>query len=283
MAIGAAAGPGRFEINKRAVAGTGTVQSGDEIRTAAAPSTVRLSSGTRLELAPRSAVSVYEGRAALVAGSAELRPGRGFELEASALRISAESPAATKAVVRQLEGGKVLVATSGGSYRVKNASGMLIARVLPGQPLLFAPGGEQEKNLILHGKLEAEGGNFFLTDETAAVRFQLRGQDLARFQGKRVQVHGKPGTGANTVEVTSISQTDDKKKAAAAAGAGGAAGAAGAAGTAGAAGAAGAAAGISGAVVAGVGVAAATAVGVAVKAASGDGDAPVFTPQTISQ
>lgn len=309
-AIGTAAGRGNFELNKKTVAGNGTVRAGDQIATAGGGSTLRLEDGTRVDLSPRSAGEVHRDRLILASGTAAVRPQTGFGVEAASLTIRPEagnSSLTSRATVTYLDGNRVQVSADGGNYQVKNRQGVLVARVMPGRALVLAPQAGVNSRMILSGVLETSRGRFFLTDQTAAVKFQLSGADLDRFSGKQVSVTGSLMEGvagtdgaAQVVAVHLVElamQIEGAAAAASSSGAGGAgagagAGAAGAgaggaagAGAAGA-GAAGAGAGAAGAaagglagmstgVLAGVGVAAAAATGIAVKQVVADDDSSI--------
>ena len=303
-AIGTAAGHGNFEVNQRLVAGTGTLRAGDHIVTDASGSTLRLDGGVRVDLSPRSAGSIFGDRLVLSAGAAVVRAQGAFGVEARGLTIQPEpgsSATVAAATVSYVDGRRVQVSATGGNYRVKNAQGVLVARVIPGRALLLAPQAGVNSRMVLSGVIEASQGRYFLTDQTASVKFQLSGASLDRYAGKRVSVTGNLMEGvagtdgaAHVVAVQLVELAMQLEGAAAVAGSGagagaGAAGAGAGAGAAGAgAGAAGAGAGAAGAgaagaaagglagvgtgVLAGVGVAAAAGTGLAIHQAVAGGD-----------
>jgi hypothetical protein len=145
---------------------------------------------------------------------------------------------------------QVKVVALAGNGEVRNQRGMLVAHVRSGTALqIQAVGGNKA---VLTGLLTQKDGKYILTDETSNVTVELRGSNLKKLVGKKVQVNGSvvadatPAAGASQV-VTVASATALAAGAAAgtAAGAAGGAAAGGAATGAGAAAAgAGAAAGI---------------------------------------
>jgi len=246
------------------VAGSGTVYAGDRIETSGAPSTIRLSAGPRVDLAPGSAASVHADRLVLASGAAVVRPSGAFRVDANDLQILPEAPDATvgRASVAYVGAGRVQISAEGASYQVKSAEGVLLARVAPGRQLVFAPKSNNSSAMMqINGKIESSGGDYYLTDSAASVRFKLVGQGLDKYVGKKVAVTGNRLTGGgDRVAVTKVEEDDDDRAAGAivggAAGAGAGAGAAGAGAAAGAAGAVGAS---TTAIVAGVGIAAGAA------------------------
>jgi hypothetical protein len=280
-ALGTAEGQGTFEVNRKVVSGTGSIAPGDEIVTRGNGSTVRLGPGGRGDLAPQSIAVVHEGRLELRGGTVSAQ---GLGIEAGKLTIVPEAGASRATV--QILNGRVNVNAHSGRVQVKNAEGVLLAQVLPGKPLAFAPAAGRRSGLLLHGTMEASRGNHFLTDETASVKFQLSGLGLDRYSGRRVTLTGHMldgvraldgASGVVAVELVQLAAYQPPAAGAAGAGSSGSAGAGGAAGAAGgtasggaAAGAgAGAGAGAAGAGAAGAGAAGAGAAGAGAAAAAG--------------
>jgi hypothetical protein len=124
--------------------------------------------------------------------------------------------------------GHVEVAALSGAVEVKNETGVLLARVLPGQALAFtiqASGAAAPERLT--GVLRVINGHYFLTDRTAGVQVELVGSDLGKMVGKTVEVSGTLDTSAtaaqsaaHVVNVITIRVVAQASKAAAAAGTG---------------------------------------------------------------
>jgi hypothetical protein len=182
----------------------------------------------------------------LVALGLTIQPERG----ASAGRVFVEN------------GRRVRVAAASGSLRVLNASGQLVANMAPGAAMAFEP--QQASNMTrVTGTIQKKGEHYLLTDEITKVTVELRGAEIAKYVGKRVEVTGTmdpgatPVSDASQVVLAKEIHTNGKPVAAAAATGGAAGAAAGAAGAT-----AGAATGIAVSTVAIVGgVAAAATVG----------------------
>ena len=185
--IGAARSEGTFYIDGAAVPGVATVFDGAAVRTTLASSEVLLKTGERVTLAPNSSAKLYHDRFVLESGLAELRRASTYRVEAAGLRIdSAES--GTRLRVASAGVKSVKVAVAAGSAEVRNAGGLLVARVLPGVVLQLQPA--PASSATLTGTVTTNGKRFFLIDETTKVKVELRGDMLAGMVGKRVTVTG---------------------------------------------------------------------------------------------
>lgn len=190
--IGTAQSAGAFHIDNAAVPGSGTVLDGTDIRTGGTASEVRLTGGARLTIAAASGATVYRDRALLEGGAVSLRSAPGYRVEARSLRVTAVEAEAHIDVA--MDGrGSVSVAARAGSADVRNAAGVLIARVLPGEGIAFDPAPPGVVQLA--GVLNRRGPVFLLTDDVTHVVAQLRGANLAALVGKHVSVTGTPGSG----------------------------------------------------------------------------------------
>ncbi|MGA3098089.1 MAG: hypothetical protein ABSF25_16665 [Bryobacteraceae bacterium] len=185
--IGAARSEGTFYVDGASVPGAATVFDGVAVRTTSASSEVMLKTGERVTLAPNSSARLYHDRFVLQSGLAELRQASTYRVEAAGLRIdSAES--GTRLRVASADGKLVKVAVAAGSAEVRNAGGLLVARVLPGVLLQLQPA--PASSTTLTGIVTTDGDRFFLTDETTKVKVELRGDKLGGMVGKRVTVVG---------------------------------------------------------------------------------------------
>jgi hypothetical protein len=185
--IGAARSEGTFYIDGASVPGAATVFDGAAVRTTSASSEVMLKTGERVTLAPNSSARLYRDRFVLESGLAELRQASTYRVEAAGLRIdSAES--GTRLRVASADGKLVKVAVAAGSAEVRNAGGLLVARVLPGVVLQLQP--SPASSTTLTGILTKDGNRFFLTDETTKVKVELRGGKIGGMVGERVTVVG---------------------------------------------------------------------------------------------
>ena len=221
--IGAARSGGAFFVDNASVPGAATLFEGAVVRTAAASSDVMLKTGERVTLAPNSSARLYHDRFVLESGLVELRQASTYRVEAAGLRIdSAES--GTRLRVASADGKLIRVAVAAGSAEVRNAGGLLVARVLPGVVLQLQSAPAASTHLT--GIVETQGGRFFLTDETTKVKVELRGGNLKSLAGKRVQVVGSAVNNgaplaAGASQAVAVSQVSVIGAAAAGAGGGG--------------------------------------------------------------
>lgn len=259
--IGTIKSPGEFRVDGITIHGNSTIFDGNVIETEMSRSVIELT-GAQITLSRQSRVKVYRDRVVLENGGGLVRNAGKHTIEAATLRIV---PISNDSVVQIDMSGPTHIAVSSqsGSADVRNSGGVLVASLRTGMALAFDPQAGAAAAATVSGLLHVVGSTFFVTDTTANITFELRG-DLAKYANKNVRVTGSIMGGAvaaagasQVIHVTSIDVVSGGKKAAA----GGAAGAAGTAGTAGTAGAAagGLSAGATAAIVAGVGVAGAVA------------------------
>jgi hypothetical protein len=232
LGLGAAAPPvigtvtagGAFRLNGDTVMSNGTLTEGAVIETARGKLSVRLSGGARLSLSAGSRGKLYRDHIILEKGETSLENGIGFHLEASGLTIRPDRETSTGRI-GLLASNRVRVAALTGSFRVLNASGLLVANVTAGSALAFEPQVAATASATrITGTLTQENGHFLLTDLVTHVTVEITGQGLAAHIGQVVDVTGTlnpsvtPVAGASQVIAATSVQTI------AGAGAGGAAG-----------------------------------------------------------
>jgi len=288
-AIGVVTAKGSFRIDDASIAGNGTVFDGSTVETLRVSSQLQLATGAKLDLGAGSRGRIYRDRLVLERGVGEIRNATQYGVEASNLRVIAYDVSAVGRVSIR-ETNRVQVAALMGGLRVVNGNGLLLAAIPAGRVLEFEPQAAGAAGPVqLAGCLNKRDGRYFLTDETTNVTVELRGSDLDRHVGHKVEVIGsqipgaKPtGTASQLIQVGNLKELARKcsSTARAAAAGGAAAGAAGgtAAGGGAAAGAAVGVAAATKALIAGV-IIAAAATGTAVGLTAGD-DSP---PPSISQ
>jgi hypothetical protein len=270
--IGTIKSPGEFRVDGTTIHGNSTIFDGNVIETEMSRSVIELT-GAQITLSRQSRVKVFRDRLVLETGGGLVRNAGKHTIEVATLRIA---PASNDSVLQIDMSGPTHIAVSSqsGSADVRNSGGVLIASLRTGMALAFDPQAGAAAAATVTGTLHVKGTTFVLTDTTANITFELRG-DLAKYANKTVRVTGSimgsavAAAGASQViHVTSIDVVSSGKKAAAA----GTPGAGGGTGTAGAA-AGGLSTGATVAIVAGVGVAG----GVAGLALTGNlsGDSPV--------
>jgi len=207
--IGFVRSSGTFRVNGSTIRGNGTLVEGNVVETAEARSIVQIG-GVQIALFPDSRARLYRDHAVFEKGAGVARGADKFVIEANVLRIA---PAAKDSVVQvEMRGSNtVAVATMIGSVNVRNAAGVLLANLHPGEALAFDPQVGAAEAMKVSGVLQEKGGNYFITDITTNVTVELQGPDLAKYVGKRVTVTGStipnataaPGA-AEVVRVVSI-------------------------------------------------------------------------------
>lgn len=232
-AIGTVSAKGAFRLDSATVNGNATLFEGSTIETSTVPSSMQLNTGARVSLGVASRGRLFGDRMVLEKGTLDLQNAAGFKLVALGLTIQADRGSSSGRVLVE-NGRRVQVAAAGGSLRVLNANGQLVANMAPGVAMAFEP--QQDANLTrVTGVIQKKGDRFVLTDEITRVTVELRGADVSKYAGKRVEVTGIMDSGATPVsDATQVVlakeiRTDRNSVAAAAATGGSTAGGAGAA------------------------------------------------------
>ena len=182
--IGLAVTDGRIELDRAGVSGNATLREGASLKTGKAAARIQLQNGARATVGIESEAKIYRDRLELARGAASA--GERFRVAAGAFTIQA-GPGAAAQVLRQKDA--VEVAAVEGSVTVRGANGLMIAKVLPAQPLRLEPGTPGVSAMT--GVLRQEQGAFRLTDETTNLDVALRGENLGAHTGRRVQVSGQ--------------------------------------------------------------------------------------------
>ncbi|MGA2598144.1 MAG: hypothetical protein ABSH09_14265 [Bryobacteraceae bacterium] len=216
---------GAVRMDNAEVRGTGTVLEGSVIETSTNPAQLTLKNGTRCELSPDSKVKVYDKRILLEKGASQFHSAGVFPIVVNSLSVA---PTASSTIRVYKVGPKTLeVSAVSGQAEVRNASGLLIARVFPGSALDFdqEPGGGATAPEKVSGKVEKSAdGHYYLTDVTTKTTFELVGDNLDKSVGSCVAVTGTPDANAATqIHVMTISDVPCKKLGLPAGAAGGAA------------------------------------------------------------
>lgn len=204
--IGVIRSSGDFRVDGSIVRGNSTIFDGSVIETATARSVVQVTGG-QVTLAPESRAKVYRDRTVLEKGAGLLRDADKFVFEAASLQIA---PGAKDSVIQvDVEGpGRIAVAARSGSAQVRNSSGVLVASLRPGMELAFDnQPGASTTSVQVSGTVEERDGNYFVTDPTSHITFQLEGTTLASYVGKKVTITGTASTetpAAGAVEVVRV-------------------------------------------------------------------------------
>ena len=219
--IGVVKSNGDFRVDGSTVQGNSTLFDGNLIETTLATSVVQLA-GVQITLSPDSRAKVYRDHIVLEKGTSLVRDTEKHVIEAASLRISSASKGSLMQV--EIAGSRhVSVAARSGSVEVRNRAGVLIASMGAGMALSFDPQAGAAGVAKMTGILVSKDGTFFVTDVTTNVTAEVRGADLAKYVGTKVNITGSiipdasiPVGASQVVQITGIAN------AAAAAGAAGA-------------------------------------------------------------
>ena len=195
--IGVIRSTGDFRVDGSTVRGNSTVFDGNLIETTTARSVMQLNS-VEITLAPESRAKVYQDHTVLEKGASLLRGSDSHVIEAMSMQVV---PAGRDAVIQvDIDGpGHISVAARTGGATVRNSAGVLVANLRAGMALAFEPQAAASKAVKITGEVELRNGNYFITDATTRVISQLRGNNLAQYVGKRVEIVGSEIPGATPV------------------------------------------------------------------------------------
>jgi hypothetical protein len=194
-AIGTITSSGRFEMEGATIWKHGTLLEGSRIATGSAASRLQLAGGNDLRLGATSRARVFADRLLLESGSVQGQLPGSFHMETATLGLRVEAvgadSSATQAQIKVNENGKVLVASLEGSLAVRNPQGVLLAHLLAGNAVeLSSSQGGATASTKLTGVVKYKDGKYTLTDEVTGVTAELRGDQVAKFTGKRIVVWG---------------------------------------------------------------------------------------------
>jgi len=198
--IGVVTSAGEFRLDGASIRGDSTLFDGNLIETSSAGSVARLA-GAQVTLLPDSRARIFSNHAVLEKGSSIVAHAPSLTLEAAGLRI-APSGAESVIQVERTKEAQVVVATRGGAAEVRNASGLLIGVLKPEMALVFDLNSASGQPASATGAVKLSGvvtsadGRYFLTDRTTGVKVELRGEDLAKYNGKTVVFQGSVIPGA---------------------------------------------------------------------------------------
>ncbi len=184
--IGVARSWGAFFVNDASVPGSATVFDGTSLKTADASSNLNLTGGERVTLASNTTARIYATRLLLDRGTAEFGGSTTYRVEARNLRVGGSDAGARIRVAIDRQN-RVLVASLGGAAEVRNARGILVARVPTGAALALSAANADTADLT--GVVQEEDGKFYLTDDVTKVKVQLSG-NVKQYVGKQVHVTG---------------------------------------------------------------------------------------------
>jgi hypothetical protein len=188
--IGMVTSTGSFHLENSRIWNNATLLEGSTIQTGKAMSQLHLKNGSRITLSANSAGRVFEEKLVLRGGASEALLTNGYSVEAENLKLRVAGDDST-ARLQVKQNGNLLVAALGGPLTVHNARGVLIANLSAGNALeLSAAQGGASTASTLTGIIKKGDPHFLLTDEATNVTVELRGDNVAKFSGKRVTIRG---------------------------------------------------------------------------------------------
>jgi hypothetical protein len=167
-------------LNRSSVWGNGTLFNGTTVETTEASGNLALTNGVRIQLGAQSKASVFENRAVLEKGAAQVSGNDVFLVEAPGLKIAG----AGMRVV--FVGPGVEVASLRGTTNVRGENGVLMAAIPAGGVLSFA----FQQNATRTGCLVYKMDHFLLQDDNTSEVLELSGSGLSANVGNHVDVTG---------------------------------------------------------------------------------------------
>jgi len=186
--VGIAKAKGRFSVDGATVYGNSTIFDGSAVETGMVAVEFQLTDGARLQLAPNSRSTVYSDRVMLEKGTAQLKGGGNYPIEARTLRIVQAGQDDTVQVTIG-KTNQVLVAALVGDVQVTNAQGLVVANLEPERALELSPQWPAPPTQVT-GLLQEKNGRFILTDEITNVTVELQGVGLDKEVGNDLTVTG---------------------------------------------------------------------------------------------
>ncbi len=186
--IGTANSAGSFWVDGAGVSNHATVFESSTIETEGTPARLQIANGVRIVIDMRSRARVWQDHLVLEKGRAQLDSGRDYRIEARTMRVSLAKPGA-RAIVTAGMSGEVEVTALGGAVLVANAEGVAVANVAAGHAVGLRVG-QTSTDSALTGCVVAAGGVYTLRDEVSDVTVELRGPQVAKQVGQRVQATG---------------------------------------------------------------------------------------------
>ncbi len=226
VSIGTASARGDMRVDNYTVQGNATLFDGSQIETGQASADLRLQKGIEIILGRSSRATLYRDRMVLEQGETELTASAAFRLEASVVRVTANN-LDSRWTVSLKPGNTVEVTALTGAVGVTNEHGIMLADVLPGQPLSFAmqqgasgsaPGGGSSA-FVGTGVLHNSNGHYFFTVTATGVTYELMGVEakLAGLAGQTLTITGTIDPNVAPVPpATTVVQVKKYKKGAAA-------------------------------------------------------------------
>ena len=186
--IGTANADGSFWVDSAGVPTHATVFDGSTVEAAETPVKLQIPPDVRILLDIGSRAQVWGDRLTLEKGRVQLDSGKDYRIEARTMRVTLAALGA-RALVADSGSGTVEVAALGGPIRVANADGVVVANVAAGRSVDLRLG-QAKDAALLTGCVAHVGAQYLLRDEVSGVTVELRGAEVAKQVGQRVEVTG---------------------------------------------------------------------------------------------
>ena len=186
--VGVAVARGDFRLDGSSIHGNATVLDGSALETSNVVSVVQLKQGGSVTLGEGARVKMFNNHMELEHGVGQVSGTSHYPIDVSRIRIQPAD--GSQARVRVADDKQILVAAMIGPVHVSTMDGVMLANIVPGATMAFAPQGAVGAT-SLSGQLTKSGGTFLLKDHTTGIVFQVSGcNDLAGKVNKTVSVTG---------------------------------------------------------------------------------------------
>jgi hypothetical protein len=190
VSIGTASANGDIRVDSSVVKGNATLFDGSVVETVKANANLRINQGTEITMAAGSRATLYSDHIVLQQGETELVAPQSFQLHAAGIRVRSNEPG-SRAVVAVKPDKTVEVASLNGSFGITNEHGIILANVVPGNPLSFAmQAATNNENFVGSGHVSFENNTYYLTTG-AHAKYVLACKSPVYFVGYKVDVAGK--------------------------------------------------------------------------------------------
>jgi hypothetical protein len=209
--IGTITSNGRFQMNGAEVWNQAALMEGSAVQTGTSATRLLLRNGTDVRIGSVSSGKVFANRMVLENGSLEGLLARSFRLETALLGLRVEGDNA-RAHVR-VNDGSILVASLQGSVQVRGAQGLLLASLPEGNAVQLSTSSEGTTvGTRLTGVIQHKNYRYYLKDETTGVTVELKGEQPAKYVGRRMTIQGDidsaATSGGNAEYVVRVTQVE---------------------------------------------------------------------------
>jgi hypothetical protein len=146
--------------------------------------------GATITMSTNSRGTLYSDRLVLQQGESELTAPEAFHLEAEGLHVAADGPN-SRGVVSLEPGNAVHISALSGTFSVTSDHGLALASISPGRAMTFAfQSGSSGDAFMGTGKVSFSDGQYYLTLKSTGVKYELKGEGLAKLVGREVTITG---------------------------------------------------------------------------------------------